>query len=155
MHAIMIKKIDITDPRIAKEVLGIQIPSYMVEAELIRFEELPPLKDTVETLRDCEETFYGYYLGGELCGAIAIKREADIIDIHRLMVHPKHSRKGIAKELLRYVESLAGRGVAIVVATGTQNAPAVSFYKQSGFAVTEVFLVEERLSITSFKKRIR
>ncbi|MDQ8734397.1 GNAT family N-acetyltransferase [Paenibacillus sp. LHD-38] len=151
----MIEKIDITDPRIAKEVLGIQIPSYKVEAELIRFEELPPLKDTVETLRDCEETFYGYYLGGELCGAIAIIREAGTIDIHRLMVHPKHFRKGMAKELLQYVEGLAGSGGTIVVATGSQNAPAVSFYKQSGFAETEVFLVEDRLSITSFNKMIR
>ncbi|MBB3153404.1 GNAT superfamily N-acetyltransferase [Paenibacillus endophyticus] len=133
--------------------LGIQMPSYKVEAELIGFEELPPLKDTVETLIVCGEDFYGYYLDSELCGAIAIKREEEIIDIHRLMVHPEHFRKGIAKELLLYVERLAGSEDVIVVATGTENVPAVSFYKQSGFVETDVFLVEGQLSITSFQKK--
>lgn len=149
----MIKKIDITNPRMAEAVLGIQMPSYKVEAELIGFEELPPLKDTVETLRDCGEDFYGYFSGSELCGAIAIKWEEAIIDIHRLMVHPEHFRKGIAKELLRYVESLASSEGMIVVATGTDNFPAVSFYKQSGFVETDVFLVDGQLSITSFQKK--
>jgi hypothetical protein len=28
--------------------------------------EIPPLKDTVDTLQQCEENFYGYYINGEL-----------------------------------------------------------------------------------------
>lgn len=89
----MIKKIDITNPKLAKEVLNIQIPSYNVEAEIIDYYELPPLKDTVETLQQCEETFFGYYVNEELCGVISMKVDNGIIDIHRLMVHPKHFRK--------------------------------------------------------------
>ncbi|WP_138755581.1 GNAT family N-acetyltransferase [Paenibacillus sinopodophylli] len=148
----MIRRMDITDPHVAEEVLGIQIPSYKVEAELIGFEELPPLKDTVATLRSCGEDFYGYYLDSELCGAISIKEKGDIIDIHRLVVHPQHFRKGIAKELLRYVESMLGSEGVLIVTTGTENAPAVCFYKKSGFVETNVFLVEGRLSITAFQK---
>jgi hypothetical protein len=47
----MIKKIDIPNPKLAEDVLKIQIPSYKVEAELIDFYEIPPLKDTIDTLQ--------------------------------------------------------------------------------------------------------
>lgn len=150
----MIRKIDITDAAIAEEVLRIQLPSYRVEAELIDFYEIPPLKDTVDTLRNCGETFYGYYINNELCGAIAIMIDNNIIDIHRLIIHPDHFRKGIAKQLLQHIESVGVSGNVIVVSTGSKNAPAVNLYKQSGYVETGVIKVEERLSLTSFQKTL-
>jgi len=148
----LIRKIDIADAAIAEEVLRIQIPSYRVEAELIDFYEIPPLKDTVDKLLQCGETFYGYYIHDELCGAIAITSENDVIDIHRLIVHPNHFRKGIARQLLHHIENVEGSGNVIVVTTGSKNTPAVNLYKQSGYVETGVIKVEERLSLTSFKK---
>ncbi|MGG1637738.1 GNAT family N-acetyltransferase [Paenibacillus sp. FSL K6-3182] len=150
----MIIKIDITDAAIAEEVLRIQLPSYRVEAELIDFYEIPPLKDTIDTLCNCGETFYGYYINNELCGAIAIMIENNIIDIHRLIIHPNHFRKGIAKQLLQHIESVGVSGSVIVVSTGSKNAPAVNLYKQSGYVETGVIKVEERLSLTSFQKTL-
>ncbi|MGE7676510.1 GNAT family N-acetyltransferase [Lysinibacillus sp. NPDC094403] len=150
----MIKKIDITNPKFAKEVLNIQIPSYKVEAELIDFYELPPLKDTVETLQHCEETFFGFYLNEELCGVISIKTENDIVKIHRLIVHPNHFRKGIAKKLLDFIESNYKSFETIIVSTGSQNTPAVTFYLKNGFSKKEETRVTEHLSLTSFKKEI-
>jgi len=150
----LIRKIDITEAAIAEEVLRVQIPSYMVEAELIDFYEIPPLKDTVDTLRNCGETFYGYYINNELCGAIAIMKENNIIDIHRLIIHPNHFRKGIAKQLLQHIESDGVSGSVFVVSTGSKNAPAVNLYKQSGYVETGVIEVEERLSLTSFQKTL-
>ncbi|GGN55645.1 hypothetical protein GCM10007971_14640 [Oceanobacillus indicireducens] len=88
----MIKKIDITNPEVSQEVLNIQIPSYNVEAKIIDFYDIPPLKDTVQSLQQCGETFFGHYLNKELCGVFSIKTDGRIIDIHRLMVHPKHFR---------------------------------------------------------------
>ena len=151
---IMIKKIDITNPKLAEEVLNIQIPSYNVEAEILDFYELPPLKDTVETLQQCEETFFGYYVNEELCGVISMKVDKGIIDIHRLMVHPKHFRKGIAKILLNFVESNIEDSKTLIVSTGSKNIPAVTFYLKNGFIQTEETRLGEHLSLTSFKKNI-
>ena len=150
----MIKKIDITNSKLAKEVLNIQIRSYNVEAEILDFYELPPLKDTVETLQQCEETFFGYYVNEELCGVISMKVDKGIIDIHRLMVHPKHFRKGIAKILLNFVESNIEDSKTIIVSTGSKNIPAVTFYLKNGFIQTEETRLGEHLSLTSFKKNI-
>jgi GNAT superfamily N-acetyltransferase len=40
------------------------------------------------------------------------------MDIHRLMVHPKHFRKGIAKLLLEFIESNEEDIETIIVSTG-------------------------------------
>ncbi|MGM0853404.1 MAG: GNAT family N-acetyltransferase [Bacillota bacterium] len=150
----MIKKIDITNPNFAEEVLNVQIPSYKVEAEIIDFYEIPPLKDTVETLQQCGETFFGYYLNEVLCGAISIKVEKDEMDIHRLIVHPKYFRKGIAEMLLDFIESNSEGIETIIVSTGSKNTPAVNFYEKNGFSKIGETRVNERLSLTSFKKKI-
>lgn len=149
----MIKKIDITNPKLAEEVLNVQLLSYKVEAELIGCYDIPPLKDTVSTLQRCGETFYGCYVDGELGGVISIKVEERLIDIHRLMVHPKHFRKGIARRLLEFIESNGDGDETLIVSTGSKNAPAIYFYEKSGFVKTGEVKVMEGLLITSFEKK--
>ena len=151
----MIEKIDITDPVVSKEILNIQIASYKVEAEIIDYYDIPPLKDTVLSLQQCGETFFGYYLNKELCGIISIKAAGEIIDIHRLMVHPRYFRKGIAQRLLNFIEVQMEDYGVIKVSTGTKNVPAVAFYLKNGFLKTEEIRITERLSLTYFKKNIK
>ncbi len=55
----MIQPLLIEQEEVAKQVLQIQIPAYKVEAELIDFYDIPPLKDTVSSLQQCGETFTG------------------------------------------------------------------------------------------------
>lgn len=150
----LIERVDITNPIVAEKVLNIQIQSYSVEAKIINFYEIPPLKDTIETLKETEETFFGYYLNGELCGVISIKIEKGIIDIHRLMVHPEHFNKGIASRLLSFIEENKEDCEMIIVATGTKNEPAVNFYLKNGFLETGKKRVSEQLSLSFFKKKI-
>ena len=42
--------------------LSLQIASYRVEAELIGFDDIPPLKDGIQSIREAEETFYGFFV---------------------------------------------------------------------------------------------
>ena len=149
----MIKIIDISDRKNAEDVLNIQIPSYKVEAEIIGSYEIPPLKDTVHTLRHCGETFFGYYENEELCGVISIKVDDDEVDIHRLIVHPNHFRKGIAQLLLNFIETKF-EAETIKVATGSKNTPAISFYKKNGFQNIKEVILNEQLSLTFFEKKL-
>ncbi|MBS4190564.1 GNAT family N-acetyltransferase [Bacillus sp. FJAT-49705] len=148
----MIKEIDIRNRELAEEVLNVQIPSYMVEAEIIGFSDIPPLKDTVDTLQQCGETFFGYYIEEELCGAISLKVEKGEIDIHRLIVHPEHFRKGIAQSLLDFIECKE-EIETIKVSTGSKNTPAVSLYIKNGFHKVDEVRVNEQLSLTFFEKK--
>ncbi len=142
----------ISNKKDAEELLNVQIPSYMVEAEIIGSYEIPPLKDTVSTLQQCDETFFGYYENRELCGAISIKVDGKEVDIHRLIVHPNHFRKGIAQLLLNYIEKI-DEVETILVATGSKNTPAVRFYKKNGFQEIKEVKVNDQLSLTFFEKK--
>ncbi|SOC06448.1 acetyltransferase (GNAT) family protein [Ureibacillus xyleni] len=149
----MIKQIDIRDRKSAENVLNIQIPSYKVEAEIIGSYDIPPLKDTVDTLLGCGETFFGYYQDEELCGVVSIKEENDEVDIYRLIVHPTHFRKGIAQRLLNFIVSSCEAGT-IKVATGSKNTPAVHFYEKNGFEKVKEVIVGKGLALTYFEKKL-
>lgn len=151
----MINRLEIEHFETAKQVLSIQIPSYRMEAELINFYDIPPLKDTVETLQACGETFYGYYCDGELAGAISYKREQNIIDIHRLFVHPAHFRKSIARSLLLHIPEVEQDIVKIIVSTGQKNTPAKNLYRMHGFIPIQEIEVAPQFFLTCFEKLLK
>lgn len=150
----MILQIDISNPLTANEVLAVQIPSYTVEAKLINFYDIPALKDSVETLQKCGESFYGYYEQEILVGAISMKVHEGVVDIHRLIVHPEYFRKGIAKQLLNYITKEIQDIHTIIVSTGSKNTPAVLFYLKNGFMNIGEIQITEGLTITKFQKNI-
>lgn len=150
----MIKELIITNLETAQKVLQIQIPSYKIEAEIIGYYDIPPLTDTELTLQKCGELFFGYYIDEELAGAISYKVEEDTIDIHRLIVHPSHFRKGIAKALIQHVVSQNKTSKNIVVSTGSLNTPATTLYLQLGFKEDKRVQVHDKLSLTFFKKTL-
>ncbi len=65
---------------------------------MIGTHEIPPLRDTAETLGRCGEAFYGYFAEGRLVGAVPYKKQDDALDIHRLVVNPDHFRRGIGRQ---------------------------------------------------------
>lgn len=136
----------------AKEVLLLQKESYRVEAEYIGTDEIPPLKESLEQLKECGEEFIGYFEDGKLVGALSYKMVSNVLDIHRVMVHPMHFRKGIARELLSYVESFADE---IIVSTGAMNHPAVKLYLKSGFEKTGEQTVGNGIHIANFRKQMK
>lgn len=148
----MIKRMNASDYKTAEEILRLQLPSYQAEAEIIGYGDLPPLRDTAESLMRCNETFFGYFTGQELCGAISFKVEEDEIDIHRLIVHPNHFKKGIAQKLFDFMIKDQKEIKSIIVSTGTKNKPAVEFYLKNGFSPVKETVVNPSLSITLFKR---
>lgn len=129
----MIKYLDVTQRRVAQKVLDVQIPSYQAEADLIGFDDLPPLKDTVKSIMNTDEHFYGYFIHEELAGAISYTKENELLDIHRLIVHPHYFRRGIGGTLLQFILDLETEAKKAVVSTGAKNVPAKALYKRFGF----------------------
>ncbi|MBD8114864.1 GNAT family N-acetyltransferase [Priestia megaterium] len=147
----MIKRLDIKNRKIATEILSIQIPSYLVEAKIIGYYDLPPLKDTIDSLQQCQETFFAYYSQEEVCGIISFKLDGTEIDLHRLIVHPEHFRKGIAQKLLDFVETIEGVK-SMRTTTGAKNTPAVNFYLKNGFFKLQEVEIDAHLTLSSFRK---
>lgn len=151
----MIKTLDVKNTDITNDILHLQKVSYQVEAEIIGFDHIPPLMDTISSIRECDETFLGYYSENNvLAGIISYKVEGQVLDIHRLAVHPDFFRKGIAKKLLTHVQSLNYEFSKIIVSTGLKNKPAINLYLKFGFERIRTVKVEEGIDIVLFEKPV-
>ena len=148
----MIQELQLHKQEVAQQILALQLPAYRVEAGIIGSDAIPALRDTVESLMSSGETFYGWFEDGELAGAIAYKLEDGELDIHRLIVHPNHFRKGIGRRLLQYVMEEHSLVKKYIVATGSKNVPAIQLYLSEGFIEVGGFEPVPGLPITNLEK---
>lgn len=149
-----IKKIDLDNPKEVLQLLDVQMGAYRVEAKLIGFQDIPPLKDSEATLKQSGETFYGYFVDKRLVGAISYKIVGCVLEIYRLMVHPDYFRQGIAGSLLHFIEGVDPGVSTITVATGAKNTPARKLYQRYGYVETACREMKEGISMIFFEKRM-
>ncbi|GKU76372.1 N-acetyltransferase [Paenibacillus sp. L3-i20] len=140
------------DTKTANDILEVQLPAYRVEAEIIGFDDIPPLRDTVQSIVDCDEHFVAYVLDEAVAGFISYEQDDNDIHICRLVVHPNYFRKGIAKQLLAHVLRGPAEGKKIVVHTGAKNVPAIRLYVSYGFEEMEHIEVAPEVYITRFER---
>lgn len=150
----MIGMVDIRDEAIARPILELQKRAYTIEAELIGSDNIPPLHDTLDSLRNCNEEFSIYTHDDQIAGAISFKRIGSLLDIHRLVVSPDYFRRGIASRLLEFLEKMQDVS-AIVVSTAEANLPAVALYRKHGYTMIEREEVEPGLWVVRFRKELR
>jgi ribosomal protein S18 acetylase RimI-like enzyme len=148
----VIQVIQISKTRAAKQMLELQRLAYRVEANLIGSDLIPGLHENLKRLQNGGETFYGFFETQELIGAISYKLESQTLDIHRLVVHPDHFRKGIAKSLLEFLLKLEQQAERCIVQTGALNAPAIGLYQKMGFLELEQREVAPNLWVCVLEK---
>ncbi|AZK48934.1 GNAT family N-acetyltransferase [Paenibacillus lentus] len=132
--------------------IDIQIPAYKVEAELIGYDGIPQLLDTVETMMECKENFVGYFLEGELAAFVSYEETEQEVEICRLVVHPYHFRKKIATILVEHVVETIAQGRPISVNTGALNFPAKGLYQMFGFRQVRDIEVAPGVFITELRR---
>jgi ribosomal protein S18 acetylase RimI-like enzyme len=128
-----IHRLDLTDDDTLHGLWHLQRAAYAVEAELIGFDGIPPLHESLDDLRACGETFLGTQ---DLTGAVSwVRLEDGTLDICRLVVHPSAHRTGVASALLDALDHLEPSDRTLV-STGTANLPAMALYRRRGFVPT-------------------
>ncbi|SMO93067.1 GNAT family N-acetyltransferase [Melghirimyces algeriensis] len=150
----MIKTLQVSDRTVAQNILDVQIPSYQVEAEIMGFQDIPPLHDTVEGIMQSNETFLGTFFDEQLAGFVSYKKDGSILDLHRLAVHPTYFRKGVASRLLDYLLKQESRMEKAVLSTGSTNTPAKNLYRRFGFRATGDKEVAPGVYLTCFERRM-
>ncbi len=147
------------DPGVEGAALAdLQRAAYAVEAELIGAESLPPMQEDARAVRGLGLSWLGARDAHGLTGAVGYQRVDDLVDIHRLVVHPRAFRQGIATALLDALEAReAAEGTVrrYTVGTGAANLPAVALYERRGFRVAEVREVAPGLQWLRLDRRVR
>ncbi len=148
----MIKPLSVTSQAISEQVLAIQLLAYRVEANIIGFDGIPALDDTVVSIQKSKEQFYGYYEEDALVGVISCSIIETTLTIHRLVVHPVHFRKGIGKALVLFVLNLGRHDMSeFIVWTGSSNYPALKLYRSLGFLEAQQVEVHPTVFITKLE----
>jgi ribosomal protein S18 acetylase RimI-like enzyme len=150
----VIERIDMALQPEALRVLELQRVSYQIEADLIGSIMIPPLRETLEELQSCAEVFHGWFEDDRLLGFISHKLEENVLDIHRVAVHPDGFRRGIARQLLEFVLKLEPSAKRAIVQTGSLNVPACKLYLSFGFEILERKEVAPGLELTLFSKTL-
>lgn len=148
----MLRKLNVKNYDTAVQMMKVQIPAYQVEAELIGYEGIPQLRDTVETMMENDETCVGYYLEDQLAAFVSYEETADEVNICRLVVHPDHFRKKIATVLIEYVVEEVAGDRTIRVSTASLNFPAKGLYQAFGFRQVRDYEIAPGIFITELER---
>ncbi|WP_235907244.1 hypothetical protein [Niallia circulans] len=81
----MLKSLQQSDRRIAAEILELQKLSYNVEAEIIGYYDLPPLKEDVLHIQASNEVFLGWMVNGVMAGVLSYEETDQSTLICRLV----------------------------------------------------------------------
>jgi ribosomal protein S18 acetylase RimI-like enzyme len=124
-----------SDIEVARRVLEIQRASYQVEADLVGYDAIPVLHETLDELQAQPLIFLGVSSNHVLAGLLGYRRDGDLVDIDRLAIDPAFFRRGLATKLMRELLVREREARRFTVSTGFGNAPALALYARFGFAV--------------------
>ncbi|AWB45959.1 histone acetyltransferase [Paenibacillus sp. CAA11] len=153
----MITQLSLHDPDILSQLWLLQHQAYRMESEAIGLKDAPPLTDTLESLQASPEVFFGLVTEeGELLGAVSVKKTRETsYEITRLMVHPEHLRKGIARSLLQHVLEVLPETSDLTVTAGSRNHAAVALYQDFGFAPEQIYEPLPGVELTVYRRTWR
>lgn len=147
---VSVRPIDHTARGTAARIVAIQRTAYAIEAELIGFDGIPPLHESVEDVVALQGLQWRAAFEGEtIIGIIAWSIDGDAIEIDRLAVDPSWSLRGHGRRLVRSVPDAA----VVYVSTGSLNQPAIALYESEGFAQIGTIEIEPGVFITKLRRR--
>ncbi|UQX00313.1 N-acetyltransferase [Streptomyces sp. RerS4] len=162
-QAPLVRPLDLTDDATAAAVHRIGRAAYAVEAQLIGFDGIPALSESLDAMRARPLRWLGAVTGageaagegdGEVAGFLAWEEAADGgVCLDRLCVDPAWFRRGVASLLLDHALTELFPGRAVEVTTGADNAPAVTLYQRLGFRRGPDFSPAPGLRMASFTLR--
>jgi putative acetyltransferase len=121
----------------------------------------PPDSNYLESLAALAEpnvALFGGYAGGDLAACVAVKllsEDLPFAEVKRLFVVAEHRGKGLAKLLMRHVESyVTDVGVSVVrLETGVEQPEALGLYESLGYSLRPPFGVHGTDPLSVFMEK--
>lgn len=139
------------DPVVAMAIVALQRKAYKVEADMLGYPDLPPLKETPADIMGSTDNFSGIASRGTLAAVISTEDTGDSTLISRLCVAPDCTRRGYGLRLVRHVLDLA-RGT-VMVSTAQANVPALGLYRKLGFETCREWDTQDGLALVTLRHR--
>jgi len=138
----------------AEDILALQKMAYQSEAILYNDWSIPPLTQTIESLRDefPNSVILKASVGERVIGSVRAKTSGDICSIGRLFVHPEFQGKGIGSRLLQSIERSCNSVTKFELFTGSKSENNICLYQRAGYRITRTQPLSPTVSITFLEK---
>lgn len=138
----------------APALLALQQRAYQSEAELYADWTIPPLTQSLASLRAeiGTQTVLKACLDGATVGSVRARLVAACAQIGRLIVAPECQRQGIGSQLLRAIEAALPEAERFELFTGSRSAGNLRLYQRHGYAVRETRALSDRVSVVYLEK---
>ena len=119
----------------ASAILDLQKLCYQSEAAIYDDYSIPPLQQTIDSMRDEFENkvVLKAVESGRIIGSVRAFVKDDTCFVERLIVHPEFQNKGIGKKLLGSVESIFLSARRFELFTGEMSAKNLALYGSMGY----------------------
>jgi ribosomal protein S18 acetylase RimI-like enzyme len=141
--------LDLGGRGVVERLLALQQAAYRIEANLIGFDGIPPLHESLEELVAQPLSWIGIRAQDRVVAALAYRLEDSTCDIDRLVVDTDYFGRGFGSAL---VASLLHHP-RITVSTGTANLPARRLYEKHGFQAVGERGIAPGVTVTHYERR--
>lgn len=136
------------------EILKLQYLAYQSEAALFGTQDIPPLKQTLEEVK--EEFINGIILKmldekGNIIGSVRAHEKDGTVFIGKLMVQPDHRHNGLGSRLLGEIENCYPNK-RYELFTSTKSVDNIRLYEKFGYKIFKQEAVNDELVFVYMEK---
>lgn len=118
-------------------ILNLQYVAYQSEARLLNNPDIPPLKQTLDEVK--QEFEIGTFLkavdeADTIIGSVRAYAKGDTLHIGKLIVHPDRQGKGIGTALLHEIERVCPHG-RYELFTSSKSLKNIRLYERAGYSI--------------------
>ena len=138
----------------AAEILALQKLAYQSEAALWNDYTIPPLTQTLDSLRAqfASHVILKAVIEGEIVGSARAQQQGDTCCIGRLLVHPDRQNRGIGAQLMAALEAEFPAAARFELFTGKTSARNLHLYQKLGYRPFKEEALNERVTIVYLEK---
>lgn len=147
-------KITQAERKDASQLYALQLLCFESEAEMIGSRDIPALQETPQehqkdfenwTVLKLEDDF------GKIIGSIRYRKNGEIVEVGRLMIHPSYRRQGLAKRLLHEVDTMCPNQRKELY-TCTKSKSNIDLYRKMGYTAYKTHTEIDGLTFVDMKK---
>jgi ribosomal protein S18 acetylase RimI-like enzyme len=140
----------------AEEILALQKLAYLSEAEIYNDFNIPPLLQTLESIKkDFENQFFlKAIMDGRIIGSVMAHTKEGTCYIGRLIVHPDLQNQGVGKNLMNEIEKIFNHCKRFELFTGDRSERNLYLYQKLGYKIFKTAKITDQTTIVYLEKNV-
>jgi predicted N-acetyltransferase YhbS len=138
----------------ADEILALQKLAYESEARLYDDWSIPPLTQSIESLRDefTHSVVLKAVMNDRIVGSVRARETEGICAIGRLIVAPDMQGRGLGTSLMQAIEAAFQQATAYELFTGSRSVGNIRLYERLGYVQLRTEVLSPTVSLVFMRK---